>query len=420
MGDVGDLGDIDLTDPDLFGAGPPHDAYRRLRDHAPLFWHEPTATTPDGEGFWCLTRHEDVAWAAKQPELFSSAGGGERDGGGTLIEDLPAGFAAGVLFNMQDAPRHHHIRRLVTPSVSPKQLRAIEASLRGRCAEVLDAAVESGTCDFLVEVAAELPLQAIASLLGVPQEDRHLLLDWADATLDYQDHDPGQTSQRSQAAGAAMADYSVRLLEEKRRCPADDILSIIANSELPAEAEPGGVMTDLEQQMFFHLLVAAGSETTRNTITAGMLALMERPDDWDALRADRSLLPGAVEEMLRWASSTIYNRRTATRDVERHGQTIRPGDKVVLWWQAANFDERVFADPHRFDICRTPNPHLSFGTGSHFCLGANLARLEISLVFDGLLDRVQRPRSAGAVERTRSNKHAGFRHAPVAWRTTEP
>lgn len=420
MAGIGDLGDIDLTDPDLSHAGPPHEAYRRLRDQAPLYWHEPSATTPDGEGFWCLTRHEDVAWAAKHPELFSSAGGGEREGGGTLIEDLPAGFAAGVLFNMQDDPRHHHIRRLVSPSVSPKGLRAIKAALEGRCAEILDAAVETGTCDFLVDVAAELPLQAIASLLGVPQDDRHVLLDWADATLDYDDHDPGQTSEKSQAAGAAMADYADRLLEEKRRCPVDDILSIITHAELPDEAEPGGPLTDIEQQMFFHLLVAAGSETTRNTITAGMLALMDRPDDWDALRADRSMLPVAVEEMLRWASSTIYNRRTATRDVELHDRTIRAGDKVVLWWQAANFDERTFADPHRFDIRRTPNPHLSFGIGTHFCLGANLARLEISLVFDGLLDRVACPVPAGPVERTRSNKHAGFRHAPITWSSLEP
>jgi cytochrome P450 len=404
---------IDLTDPDRFAHGPPHEVYRRLRDEAPLYWHEPTATTPGGEGFWCLTRHEDVAWAAKLPELFSSAGGGDRDGGGTLIEDLPAGLAAGVLFNMQDDPRHHHIRRLVTPSVSPRQLRAIEASLAGRCAEILDAAIGRGTCDFLVDVAAELPLQAIASLLGVPQDDRHFLLDWADATLDYDDHDPGQTSAKSQAAGAAMSAYSVRLLDEKRRCPADDILSIVATADLPEGAEPGGPMTELEQQMFFHLLVAAGSETTRNSITAGMLALMDRPDDWDALRADRTLLRGAVEEMLRWASSTIYNRRTATAEVERHGQVIRPGDKVVLWWQAANFDERAFDDPFAFDIRRDPNPHLSFGVGSHFCLGANLARLEISLVFDGLLDRVARPEPAGPAERTRSNKHAGFRHAPI-------
>jgi cytochrome P450 len=405
--------DIDLTDPDRFADGPPHEAYRWLRDHAPAFWHEPTPTTPDGEGFWCLTRHDDVGRAAKQADRFSSAGGGDRAGGGTLIEDLPAGFAAGVLFNMQDDPRHHHIRRLVTPSVSPRRLREITAALADRCDQILDDAVEAGACDFLVDVAAELPLQAIASLLGVPQEDRHFLLDWADATLDYDDHDPGGTSPRTQAAHAAMAEYSVRLLDEKRRCPADDILSIVTNAELPPEADPGGPMTELEQQMFFHLLVAAGSETTRNSLTAGVLALIDRPDQWEALRADRSLLPGAVEEILRWASSTIYNRRTATEDVTLHGRTIRAGDKVVLWWQAADFDERAFDRPLDFDVRRSPNPHLAFGVGSHFCLGANLARLEISLVLDGLLDRVDRIESNGPVERTRSNKHAGIRHAPV-------
>ena len=404
---------IDLTDPDLFADGPPHDVYRYLRDEAPVYWHEPTPNTPGGEGFWCLTRHEDVAWAARQPLLFSSVTGGSRTDGGTLIEDLPVGLAAGVLFNMQDDPRHQCIRRLVTPSVSPRRLRQIEDGLAERCAVLLEEALERDPCDFLVDVAAELPLQAIASLLGVPQEDRHFLLEWADATLDYDDHNPGETSIRSQKAGTAMSAYCARLLETKRSCPTDDILSIITTARLPDAAEPGGPLSDLEQHMFFHLLVAAGSETTRNSITAGLLAVMDRPDLWEDLRGDRSLLPGAVEEMLRWASSTVYNRRTATEEVERHGQLIHPGDKVVLWWQAANFDERTFADPHVFDIRRSPNPHLAFGAGSHFCLGANLARLEVTLVFDGLLDRVRSIESAGPVERTRSNKHAGFRHSPV-------
>lgn len=408
-----DLSTIDLSDPDTFAAGPPHDAYRALRDHAPLFWHEPTETTPDGEGFWCLTRHDDVLWAARSADVFSSDTGGDRDGGGTLIEDLPAGFAAGVLLNMQDDPRHQHIRRVVTPSVSPKALRMMRAALAARCDEILDTAVARGDVDFLVEVAAELPLQAIAALLGIPQADRHFLLEWADATLDYDDRDPGGNSERSQAAAAQMAAYASRLLDDKRRCPADDILSLVTHAELAPAADPGGPLSDLEQEMFVHLLVAAGSETTRNTITTGMLALIARPDDWAALRADRSLLPGAVEEIARWASSTIYNRRTATRDVERHGRTIRAGDKVVLWWQAANYDERAFDQPHRFDIRRDPNPHVAFGYGTHFCLGANLARMEITLVFDGLLDRVERPTVLGPAERIRSNKHAGFRHAPV-------
>lgn len=404
LGDT-DLDDVDLTDLDTFAAGAPLDAFDRLRAEAPVFWHRPTAHTPGGEGFWCLTRHDDVLWAAKDAATFSSDTGGGRAGGGTLIEDLPSGFAAGVLLNMQDAPRHQQLRRLLTPSVSPRRLREIEAELATRCDQILDEVVGRGRCDLLVDVAAELPLQAIALLLGVPQADRHLLLDWADATLDYDDRDPGEASARSQQAAAEMFDYGTRLLADKRRCPADDLLSALATSDLP--------VTELEQQMAFNLLIAAGSETTRNSITAGVLAFVEHPEQWDRLVADRALLAPAVEEVLRTSSSTTYNRRTATVDVERRGATIRAGDKVVLWWGAANHDPEVFAEPRRFDVGRDPNPHLTFGHGAHFCLGANLARLEIRLVFDGLLDRVARIELDGPPERTRSNKHTGFRHLPV-------
>ena len=413
MPDTNSLSHIDLTDLSVFERGAPHEIYRTLRDTAPLYWHEPTEHTPDGEGFWCLTRHEDVDWAAKRADLFSSACGGCRDGGGTLIEDLPDGFGPGVLFNMQDDPRHQQIRRLVTPSLTPKRLREIESDLARRCDRILDEAIATsdtdGAVDFLGQVAAELPLQAIASLLGVPQADRHQFMEWFDTMLDHGDgRELGDRSEASQAAGAAMFAYGTELLAEKRRHPGDDIMSIVANT---AGSDPE--LSELEQQMFFNLLLAAGSETTRNTITAGMLALIDRPEQWRALQADRSRLPVAVEEMLRWASSTIYNRRTATEDIERHGLTIRRGDKVVLWWQSANFDERVFRDPQVFDPDRTPNPHLAFGAGTHYCLGANLARLEIRLVFGGLLDRVDKVLAAGDPVRTRSNKHAGFRSAPV-------
>jgi cytochrome P450 len=357
-----------------------------------------------------------VAAAAADAATFSSCTGGERDGGGTILEDLPLGFAAGVLFNMQDAPRHHHIRRLVTPALSPRRLRAVEAALGSRCDRILDEAVARGSFDALVDVAAELPLQAIAELLGVPQEDRHRLLAWADATLDYDDRELGQVSERSQQAAAEMFEYGSELLRAKAACPADDLLSTIATAQLPAAAsdlgEPGP-LTELEQQMFFNLLIAAGSETTRNSIAAGLLALIDAPEQWDALAADPTLVPTAVEEILRWASSTIYNRRTATVDVELGDRRIRAGDKVVLWWQSANFDERAFEEPHRFDLGRRPNPHLAFGLGSHFCLGANLARLEIRLVLEGLLRRVARLELAGPVVRTRSNKHQGFRSVPV-------
>lgn len=404
---------FDLTDPSLFQQGAPLDVYRWMREAAPLFWHEPTAHTPNGEGFWCLSRWSDVNAAARQPDRFSSVTGGGRDGGGTLIDDLPLGFAAGVLFNMQDDPRHQCIRRLVTPSVSPRRLGAIESELQGRCDAILDAALEGESVDLLTDIAAELPLQAIAMLMGIPQEDRAFLMEWADATLDFEDHDPGAPSPRAQRAQAEMSSYCETMLEHKRAEPGKDLLSIITHAVLPEEAEPGGPLSAIEQSMFFHLLVAAGTETTRNSIAAGLLALIDRPAQWNALQADRSLVPSAVEEILRWASSTIYNRRTATEPIDMHGQRIHSGDKVVLWWQSANFDERTFDSPDSFDIQRSPNPHLAFGAGPHFCLGSNLARLEIRLVLNGLLDRVDRLELVGQVERTRSNKHAGFRHVPV-------
>jgi len=410
------LADIDLTDLNRFNSGFPHDLFTALRRDAPVWFHPPTPHTPDGEGFWVLSRYAAIAAAASDAETFSSATGGTRDGGGTIIEDLPVGFAAGVLLNMMDDPRHRRIRRLVTPSVSPRALAAMEADLRQRTTTILDAIADRGTCDFLVEVAAELPLQAIARLLGVPQEDRHRLFAWANATLDYDDRDLGTQSEKTRAAATAMFEYGGQLIAEKRRQPADDILSAVTHGRITGPDGEPGPLTDLELQMFFNLLIAAGSETTRNSIAVGLLALMQHPDQWRLLQSDRVLLPTAVEEFLRWASSTPYNRRTATRAVVVGDQTIRAGDKVTLWWASANRDEAVFADPFRFDIRRDPNPHLAFGHGSHFCLGANLARREMHLVFDALLDRFDEIALAGPVEWTRSNKHTGVRHMPVALR----
>ena len=405
--------DIDLTDLDRFAHGFPHDDFTRLRRERPVWFHPPTPHAPGGEGFWVLTRHADIVAAATDAETFSSHTGGGRDGGGTLIEDLPSGFAAGVLLNMMDDPRHRLIRRIVAPAVSPRMMRELEDELCHRTAAILDDVLARPTCDFLIEVAAELPLQAIAKLLGVPQADRHQLFGWANATLDYDDRDLGAMSEKSAAAGAEMFAYGSRLIEEKRRAPGDDLLSAVVHGDVSA----GEPITELELQMFFNLLVHAGSETTRNSLALGVLALIERPAAWERLRAEPALLPTAVEEILRWASSTPYNRRTATRDVVVADETIRAGDKVTLWWASANRDEAVFAAPFELDVARAPNPHLAFGHGAHFCLGAALARLEIRVVLEALLSRCRGMELAGPVEWTRSNKHTGLRHMPVALRS---
>ncbi len=410
---VPDLADVDLTDLARFSTGFPHDVFMRLRRDAPVFFHPPTSHTPGGEGFWVLSRHAEISAVASDADTFSSATGGGRAGGGTLIEDLPLGFAAGVLLNMQDGARHRRFRRLVASNVSPRALARIESDLRARAALILDGIGGDGRCDFLVDVAAELPLQAIALLLGVPQADRHQLFRWASATLDYDDRDLGGDSAKARAASAEMFAYGTRLLAEKRRQPADDMLSAVVHGTIEGAGGAPEGLTELELQMFFNLLVAAGSETTRNSIALGLAALVEHPAEWDALRADRSLLPGAIEEMLRWASSTPYNRRTTTRDTLLAGRAVRAGDKVTLWWASANRDETVFSDAFRFDVRRRPNPHLAFGHGAHFCLGANLARLEMRVVFEALLDRFDAVALDGPIEWTRSNKHTGVRHMPI-------
>jgi cytochrome P450 len=400
--------DIDLTDLDRFVTGFPHHVFDDLRRESPVWFHPPTEHSPGGEGFWVLSRYGDIVDAAADAATFSSETGGARNGGGTTLEDMAPGWAIGVLLNMMDDPRHSKFRRLLTPSVAPRTLAAIEDDLRRRAAVVVDAALQKADCDFLLDVAAELPLQAVAHLVGVPQQDRHKLLEWANVTLDYEDREVGQATARTQQASAEMFAYGTALLDLKRCEPADDLLTVVSNGLI--DGEP---LSDMEQHMFFSLIIAAGSETTRNSIALGTLALSENPDVLDKVRDDRSLLAGAVEEILRWASSTPYNRRTATRDVEVRGRQIKAGDKVTLWWASANRDESVFNNPHGFDITRSPNPHLAFGRGTHFCLGAALARMEIRVVLDALLDRVDEVRLTGNVEYVRSNKHAGVRHMPV-------
>jgi cytochrome P450 len=380
-----------------------------------VWFHPPTRHTPGGEGFWVLSRHADIAAAAADAATFSSESGGTRAGGGTLIEDLPAGVVAGVVLNMMDGPRHRRIRRLATPALTARALARMEPELRERTAALLDVVAARGACDFVVDVAAELPLQAIARLLGVPQADRHRLFAWAVTFLDYEGRELGEQTDETRAAAAAMFDYGAALIAEKRRSPGDDILSAAVHGSVEGPDGTAAPPTDLELQMFFNLLVAAGSETTRNAIALGLAALVAHPAEWRALEADRSLVGTAVEEILRWSSPTPYNRRTATRDLVVRDQVIRAGDKVTLWWASANRDEEVFAEPFRFDVRRHPNPHLAFGDGAHLCLGAGLARLEIRLVLEAVLDRFAACALAGPLEWMRSNKHTGVRHMPVTF-----
>ena len=403
------LDEIDLTDLDRFANGFPHDVFTVLRRDAPVWWHEPTAHTPDGEGFWSVHTHAECMAVVHDPEAFSSETGGERPFGGTIIPDLPV---AGQMLNMMDDPRHQRVRLLVSKGLTPRTITRLEADLLRRAAVLVDRALTAGECDFMSAVAGELPMQAICILLGIPEHDRHQLFEWIEHSFDFRgDREAFETTADVARAGASMFEYGTRLIAEKRAHPADDMLSIVCNATLPGEDPPQ--LTDQELQFFFSLLWAAGADTTRNAIAGAIVAFAECPDQLDVLRADGEALATGVEEIVRWTHPAAYNRRTATRAVELGGQTIRAGEKVVFWEASANRDELVFNEPFRFDVRRQPNPHLGFGHGIHHCLGASLARLEIRVVMTELLARVETIELAGAVEWTRSNKHTGIRRLPV-------
>jgi cytochrome P450 len=398
--------DFDLCDLALFEKGFPHALFDRLRREAPVFWHEPTPFTPDGEGFWVVSRHADALRVLLDPATFSSVGGGARPQGGTFLEDTPL---AGVMLNMMDPPRHDRIRALVNRGFTPRGTAALEAGLRERTRAILADARAKHECDFVVAVARELPLQAICMLLGVPQHERSWLCDHVDALFEHEGA-LNESSEARRTAGEAVNAYGRELIARKRVEPADDMLSVVVHAELPGEDPPA--LSDPELGMFFLLLFVAGSETTRKAIAGGVLALLES-GEWERLERSPALLPRAVEEIVRFTSPSVYKRRTVARDVELGGQSLRAGDKLTFWEASANRDETRFEDPHRFDVARDPNPHLGFGHGVHYCLGANLARLEIRVMLEELLAAGAPPALAGEPVWTRDNRLFGLRHLPV-------
>lgn len=404
---------FDLTDLDNFADGFPHHLFEVHRRDAPVYWHEPTAHTPDGEGFWSVATYAETLRVLKDPETYSSERGGERVCGGTLLQDLPI---AGIVLNMMDGPRHARIRRLVSTGVTPRTIGRLEAELRRRTRALLERIEDGNSFDFVRQVAAELPMQAICILLGVPEEDRHELFACIEHAFDFRGgREAFETTAEGAAAHARMFEYGSALIAAKRERPTDDMLSLVVHATLDDVDPP--TLSDGELYAFFTLLFAAGSETTRNAIAGGLLPLLERPAQLQALRSEPALLVTAIEEMLRWTTPAPSKRRTATRHTELGGHAIRPGDKVLFWEGSANRDERVFARGMQFDVRREPNPHLAFGHGVHFCLGGNLARLEMRVVFEELLAVFAQYALAGGVEWTRSNRHTGIRHLPLRlWR----
>jgi cytochrome P450 len=329
--------------------------------------------------------------------------GGDRPRGGTLIADQ---YGAGLMLNMMDDPRHRRIRGLVNKGFTPHRIAALEPELRRRARAILDAVPASGACDFVADVARDLPLQAICLLLGVPQQDRAMLCEWMDRGLEAES---GEALNREY--GRMLSTYGVELIRKRREKPGDDLLSVVIQARMPEEDPPA--LGDDELMFFFSLLFTAGSETTRKAIAGGLKALVESPAELMRLLAEPALLETAIEEIVRWTTPSVYKRRTATCDLELHGEKVRAGEKVTFWEMSANRDERVFAEPFRFDVGRDPNFHLGFGQGVHYCLGANLARLEMRVMFEELFVRYEAFESTGPATWTRENRLLGLKQLPV-------
>jgi cholest-4-en-3-one 26-monooxygenase len=402
-----DVAQIDLLDRDRFTEGIPHEWFTWLRANAPVFHHD----EPGGDGFWVITRYDDIVTANRDAASFSSS---QELGGVVMLEGptapIPGTEMAGNMMLFMDPPGHTRYRKLVNRGFTPRMIAALEPHVRELTVGILDAALAKGDCDFVVDVAAELPLEVIAELLGVPLEDRHKLFDWSNRMVGSEDPEYRVSDEHVTEAQVEMFMYAQQLAEQRRTAPQEDIVTTLLNAEVD-----GDTLSEMDFNLFFMLLSVAGNETTRNAIAHGMNAFLEHPDQWALLVEDpASRIDGAVEEILRWASPVMYFRRNARRDVTLGGQEIKAGEKISLWYISANRDEAVFDEPFRFDITRDPNPHIAFGGGGpHFCLGAQLARLEIRLLFEELAARVPRLEALGEPDRLRSNFIGGIKHLPV-------
>jgi cytochrome P450 len=400
-----------LLEPATFASGVPHDLFKKLRDEAPVHWNpgRPSreravgVVEPEQRGFWVLTRHADVVAVSKDSDLFSSSRG-------TAInadmrpEDLS-------MFQQQmihmDPPRHTQLRASINDFFKPRTIQKLDARTRELTREILDAVVPRGECDFVLDVAAELPLLVLAELLGVPREDRRLLFDWTNRMMGLDDPDYGNPYD-AQAALMELFQYAAQMANERKEDPRDDLMSVLVHAR-----SDGRELDYMEINMMFFLMVIAGNETTRNALSGGLRALCDFPDQRQRLLDDSSLIKTAVEEIVRWHSPVMQFRRTATRDTEIAGQPIAENDKVVIYYGSANRDERVFERADEFDVGRSPNPHVGFGIGNHFCLGANLARSEMRIMLEEILKRIPDFELAGPVEQLHSNFIHGIKRMPI-------
>jgi len=400
------LEDVDLFDPDAYAQAVPHDTFALLRREAPVYRQLRTGLPP----FWAVTRYHDIVKVSRDWATFSS----ERRG--ALLREPPEEALETqrlMMLNM-DPPRHAKLRGLVNKGFTPRMISRLTPPIRRICSQIVDTVSERGQCDFVTEVAAELPLQVIAELLGIPESDQHQIFEWSNTMIGSDDPEWQRSPEEATSAAMAMYTYANELALQRRDSPRDDLVSVLMRAEVDGEQ-----LTEMEFDVFFLLLAVAGNETTRNLISGGMLALIEHPDQRRRLQDDVSLLDTGVEEMLRWITPVMQFQRTAQHDTEIGGQRIAEGDRVAVYYVSANRDEAVFEQPDRFDVGRSPNEHLGFGGGGpHFCLGANLARLEIRVMFEELLRRLPDIELNGPPRRLRSNFINGLKEMPVRFTPT--
>ncbi len=404
------VNDLDLTNLDFFVSGDPHAVWRELRANDPVHWTE----RHNRRGFWSITKHADAQRVYRDPATFSSQGGIALGFADAPDPDQPRmQFGFGQMMITTDPPRHGRMRQMMNRRFTPRALAPLEPHVRAITAEIIDGVIERGRCDLVVEVAAKLPTAVICEMLAVPREDWDLMFALGNMTLGNQDPEyqiDGSAQKTGARAQMEIFNYFMKLIGERRANPGPDLVSALVHGEID-----GDRLGDIEVLFNCFLLILGGQETTRNAITGGMNELMRRPDDRERLLRDPSLMGPAIEEILRWTSPITHIMRTATREVEIRGKRIRQGDRVVIWNPSGNRDEEVFSDPYRFDIQRHPNDHIAFGYGEHFCLGANLARVELRIMLDALLRRMPDMAPAGPVERLRSNLLAGIKHLPVTF-----
>jgi cytochrome P450 len=411
--------EINLSD-DVLWMGPDREgAFAKLRAERPVSFHEEfepppemADTIPQGPGYWAVTRYADVMQVSRDPDTFHSAPT-------VTITDMPAEIAEwlGSMINM-DAPKHTKLRLIVNRGFTPRQVAKIEESVRVQAREIVDRIADMHECDFVSEVAAALPLQIICDMMGIPREDNQQLFEWTNVILGVGDPEYVNTMEDLMGAGMGLFQYGLALAEDRVKNPRDDITTTL----MQAEIEEDGVRHQLmpgELGSFFLLLVAAGNETTRTAISHGLLELTRNPDQRAIWTSDlEGVSPTAVEEIVRWATPVINFRRLATRDTVVGEQPIKAGEKVVMFYNSANRDERVFDDPYRFDVLRSPNEHVGFGAGGpHFCLGANLARREIRVMFEELFRRLPDIAVTGEPEMLQSGFIHGIKRMPCAWST---